>query len=308
MHPPSKPDSATSWPSARAALGDVYASDWLRRVKYGLRRLATSRHRAIVMEHLSRSLAARTLLAHAPRAFYPVMHKHLDRRFDGRQRAVAMVESIRCIEQATSRGRADELFRGDLVTLGTLPDATRICLNLNRLTFHEGLWALDLASPDGERLFTISFGMPDGATLMIGCVQGPPRSIDGLQCARDLTNTAEGLRPAHLLMAVLRTCARLWGVRRVIGAGEPFQVKGRWNHRATERMFDYQLFWTEVGGTQQGDGNWDLPLAVPQRPIEDVPSKRRAMYRRRYALLEALTASVEAALKPPADAGVSPRP
>jgi uncharacterized protein VirK/YbjX len=302
MHELPTPDAVPQWPDARAALGDEYAAQWLRRVKYALRRLLTSAPRAEVMRFAAGSRAARTLLACAPRVFYPVMRKHLDRRFDARRRARAIIESIRGLEQGLAPAACDAVCRGGSVVLGTLPDATRIRLNLNRLTFDEGLWALDLADEADERLFTISFGHAEPRVLMIGCVQGPHRHVDGLQSGRDITKAAEGLRPAHLLMHMLRECACAWGVERIVGVDEPFQSKGRWNHPAVGRKFDYETFWTEVGGTRREDGNWELPVRVPPRPLEDVPAKRRSMYRKRYALLEALGAQARAAMagRPPA--------
>ena len=41
-------------------------------------------------------------------------------------------------------------------------------------------------------------------------------------------------------------------------------------------------------------GNWSLSLETATRPLEEVPTKRRAMYRRRYAMLEALRQAVRA--------------
>jgi uncharacterized protein VirK/YbjX len=296
MDSKTRPAPAIRWPDAAGALGEVYASEWQRRLKYDLRRWMTARGRRVVLEHVEQSAAAQTLLSCAPRAFYPVMHKHLDRRFDMLARARSVTESLRGMERATGSVLAQRLFSGELVTLGTLPDGTRATLALNRLTFHEGLWAVDLTRADDLRLFTISFGWLDAATLMLGCVQGPPREIDGLACVRELTDAAHGMRPAYLLMFMLRTCAALWNVTRLVGVDEAYQVKGRWNHRATERRFDYAAFWADAAGTLLPDGNWQLPVSVPQRTLEDVPSKRRAMYRRRYALLDSLVASATTAL------------
>ena len=292
--PPSR--NAACWPSAASALGDVYASEWQRRLKYGWRRLMTTRGRRVVLEHVAQSIAAQTLLANAPRAFYPAMHKHLDRRFDTLARARSVVESMRCMEHVAGAELAQKLFSGELVTLGVLPDTTRITLGLNRLTFHEGLWAIDLTRADGLRLFTISFGWVAPASLMLACVQGPSREIDGLACVRELTAAAHGLRPGYLLMFMLRQCAQLWDVTQLIGVDEAYQVKGRWNHRATERRFDYAAFWADASGVLLRDGNWQLPVAVPVRAIEDVPTKRRAVYRRRYALLDSLVASTTESL------------
>ncbi len=284
------------WPSAAEALGDVYASEWQRRLKYTLRRWLTTRGRRIVLEHLTQSPIAKSLLASAPRALYPAMHKHLDRRFDTLARARSVKESMRCMERVTSEVLARKLFNGEIVTLGILPDTTRITLGLNRLTYHEGLWAIDLTRADGLRLFTISFGWLEPSALMLGCVQGPPREIDGLACVRDLTDAAHGMRPAFLLMFMLRACARHWGVMQLIGVDEAHQVKGRWNHRAMERHFDYTAFWQDLSGTRLPDGNWKLPVDLPRRPLEDVATKRRGTYRRRYALLDSLMASTTTAL------------
>lgn len=284
------------WPTAAGALGEVYASEWQRRLKYALRRWATRAGRRLVMEHVVQSSAAQSLLANAPRAFYPVMHKHLDRRFDTLARARSVTQSLRGMERGVGAEVAARLFRGELVTLGVLPDTTRVTLGLNRLTFHEGLWAIDLTRADGLRLFTISFGWLDPDSLMLGCVQGPPREIDGLASVRELTDAAQGLRPAFLLMLMLRACAGRWEATRLIGVDEAHQVKGRWNHRAEERRFDYAAFWRDCDGVQSPDGNWELPVAVPRRALDDVPSKRRAMYRRRYVLLDALAADATAAL------------
>ena len=224
------------------------------------------------------------------------MHKHLDRRFDTLARAHSMKESMRCMEHVTSGALARKLFDGETVTLGILPNTTRITLDLDRLTYHEGLWAIDLTRADGWRLFTIRFGWLDLAALMLGCVQAPPREIDGRACVRQLTEAAHGIRPAFLLMFVLRACARHWGVTRLIGVDEAHQVKGRWNHRAVKRHFDYTAFCQDLSGTRLPDGYWKLPVDLPRRPIEDVAMKRPATYRRRYALLDSLMASATKAL------------
>jgi uncharacterized protein VirK/YbjX len=40
------------------------------------------------------------------------------------------------------------------------------------------------------------------------------------------------------------------------------------------------------------DGNWEVPSAAPERRLEDVPSRKRAMDRRRRELTERLRAAV----------------
>ena len=40
-----------------------------------------------------------------------------------------------------------------------------------------------------------------------------------------------------------------------------------------------------------------LPLAMPRKPMEEIASKKRAEYRRRYALLDSLTQHVTQATR-----------
>ncbi len=43
-----------------------------------------------------------------------------------------------------------------------------------------------------------------------------------------------------------------------------------------------------LGGEQCAQGNFSLPPQIARKPIEDIASKKRAEYRRRYQLLEQL--------------------
>jgi uncharacterized protein VirK/YbjX len=100
------------------------------------------------------------------------------------------------------------------------------------------------------------------------------------------------MRPPHLLVHVLRVLAAQWGATRLHGVDPENHVKGRWNLRDSRLRFDYRAFWAEHDGVRDDTGNWALPLATALRPLEEVPTKRRATYRRRYSMLEALQSAV----------------
>jgi uncharacterized protein VirK/YbjX len=100
------------------------------------------------------------------------------------------------------------------------------------------------------------------------------------------------MRPAHLLVHTLRVLAAQWGAARLQGVDPENHVKGRWNLRDSRLRFDYRAFWAEHEGVRDDSGNWTMPLDTALRPLDEVPTKRRAMYRRRYAMLEALQLAV----------------
>ena len=107
------------------------------------------------------------------------------------------------------------------------------------------------------------------------------------QAIRDLTHAAEGLRPAFLLVEMLRALCLRWDMA-LVGVDPQHHVKRRWHQRGLKIAFDYCGFWSELGGSKAADGRWTIPLWRPARDASDVPAKRRAMHRRKMALLAAM--------------------
>ena len=52
---------------------------------------------------------------------------------------------------------------------------------------------------------------------------------------------------------------------------------------------DYDIIWQEKGGTISTDGClYRLPLELNLKPISEIASKKRSMYKKRYQLLDDL--------------------
>ena len=61
---------------------------------------------------------------------------------------------------------------------------------------------------------------------------------------------------------------------------------------------DFGAFWEEAGGWETEDKRfYELPLVFPRKTMEEVPTRKRAVYRRRFAFLDALDAEVERNMK-----------
>jgi hypothetical protein len=264
-----------------------------RRVKYLGRLALTWQARGHLLRELDGFTPGQALFRAQPRAFYPVMSHLIDRRMGARARLRATLASLRavCASVGDEPNVRSLLTHG--ITLLELADHTRVVLSLNDVSFHEGLWQVGLVGADGLRLYSIGFGFTDARTLLVGNVQGPSLKDEGLDRIRDATHAAHGMRPPHLLVHALRVLAAHWGATRLCGVDPDHHVKGRWNLRDSRLRFDYRAFWAEHEGVREAGGNWSLPLETALRPLEDVPTKRRAMYRRRYAMLEALQRAVD---------------
>lgn len=294
---PSQPASAAvdaglRWPDARRMFEGAWELDWKRRVKYVAREAMTMSARARILEACVSDGFARELLRSRPRAYYPVMSHLLDRRFGVDRRLQATLASIRAMSSTASSSIAATLLNKH-VELLNLEDGTRLTLSLNDVSFHEGLWQVGLYASAGHRLYSIGFGLTSEREILIGNVQGPSLGCGGLEDNRQLTHAAHGMRPPYLLLRALRSLAAAWRSDSLKGVDPDNHVKGRWNLQASRLKFNYRQFWAENGGSRVDLGNWQLPLKATERALEDVPSRKRAMYRRRYEMLESLDEQIE---------------
>jgi len=290
---PGVPSGPLAWPGARAMFEDAFDLNLERRIKYLWRLALTWNVRGRLLREFDGQAMATALFRAQPRAFYPVMNHLIDRRLSAKQRLRTTLASLRVVTASVGDDANVRSLLTHGITLVELTDQSRVVLSLNDVSFHEGLWQIALLGADGLRLYSIGFGFTDDQTLLIGNVQGPSlRGDDGLDRIRDATHAAHGMRPAHLLVHALRVLAARWGVTVLQGVDPENHVKGRWNLRDSRLRFDYRAFWEEHEAVRGADGNWAMSTDTALRPLEDVPTKRRAMYRRRYAMLEALQQAV----------------
>jgi uncharacterized protein VirK/YbjX len=284
---------ALAWPGPRAMFADAFELDLGRRIKYLWRLAMTANVRGRLLREFSGHATIEALFRAQPRAFYPLMNHLIDRRMGAQARLRTTLASLRVVSGSVGDDANVRSLLTHGLTLLELPDRTRVVLSLNDVSFHEGLWQIGLLGADGMRLYSIGFGFTDGHTLLMGNVQGPSSKDEGLDRIRDVTHAAHGMRPPHLLVHTLRLLAARWGATRLQGVDPLNHVKGKWNLRDSRLRFDYRAFWAEHEAVHTADGHWTLPLHTALRPLEEVPTKRRAMYRRRYAMLQALQLAVD---------------
>ena len=126
--------------------------------------------------------------------------------------------------------------------------------------------------------------------LFIGGLQGPGSEISA-DVIRQATRASYGVFPKRLLMDVifwLAEAGKIEGIQAVSEHSHVFRSL-RYRYSKQDKFFaSYSEFWESLGGRQTSHGNYDLPLTVIRKPLEEVASKKRAEYRRRYQLLNEL--------------------
>ena len=132
------------------------------------------------------------------------------------------------------------------------------------------------------------------STLFIGGLQGAKAHVphDLIQGA---TKACHGLFPKRLLVEAAMTLGAAFPVEQIIAVSNATHIYRSWRYRKKKEgklLADYDSFWRSIGGQPQDDGNFALPLTMPRKPMEEIASKKRSEYRRRYELLDSLIAQV----------------
>lgn len=287
--------ASAPWPGGHELFPGGGLSRRLRRLKYALRVLRARPHLEDLRGHVIATPAWLRLFENEPRLYYPLVTRAVDRRLGLAQRSSMFRHDLATAHRVFGDAICARLAEREPWAWLALGDEWQLVLEVNAVSFHEGFWSVCLRHREGGRAYHAGFAFQPDRRVLIAGIQGPRGhewpGHDPKDIVRDLTKLCEGLRLPHLLLEAIRAVAVAAGATELVGIDPRHHIKGAWNHRNKRLKFDYAEFWTEGGGAVGPDGNWHLPLAGVRRDLAEAPSKKRAMYRRRYALLDQLAAS-----------------
>ncbi|MET0612924.1 MAG: DUF535 family protein [Pseudomonas caspiana] len=129
--------------------------------------------------------------------------------------------------------------------------------------------------------------------MFIGAVQGIHKGVESdlsLSIYRDLTKDFEGLRPRSFLIEVIKYLATNLGVEKIHAVGDGYRHH-RHPYFGAEKSQDlaanYDVIWLEHGATpSEREDFFEIPMEPSRKPLDSIVAKKRAMYRRRYELLD----------------------
>ena len=161
----------------------------------------------------------------------------------------------------------------------------------------EGLLALMLLLPDGEPIYQIIFWIARDKlgdwSMWIGAMQGPNMD-DAKEVVKKITKKCHSYRTKNLILYATQAVARTLDLRKIYAVtNEGYYAN---NHVRSDRKLktSFSDFWIEVGGSHTDDPRFDsLPLNETRKSEEEIPTRKRAVYRRRFALLDEIDSSIE---------------
>ncbi len=237
------------------------------------------------------NLALQETLALRPSLMACVIHPYLnvDWRFDQKLDMISRHYKL-------LNGRLGALRFPPLasIILADLGSATQIRLHKSLFFEHEGEMTVSLLKSD-QRLYSLTFTLGQfGAelTAYVGGLQGH-RSPKAVEIYRSLTRTMHGLRPRDLLVAAFRLMCGAVGVARILAISDQKRICSNSYHCPREQIFSsFDRAWIECGGVRMDDAFFELSPCLTQRSAEDIPPRKRAQYRRRYAMVDSIAQQI----------------
>lgn len=164
----------------------------------------------------------------------------------------------------------------------------------------EGLLALDMYL-GRDTLYQIMFWLGKNAagerTLTIGAMQGP-NMANARDVIKETTKRAHRYRTKNLILYLLQAVARGFGVERIYAVSNDGYYAMNHLRRDRKLKTDFGAFWEEAGGAVTEDARfYELPLTEHRKTMEEVPTRKRATYRKRYAFQDDVDAQVAAAIE-----------
>ncbi|EDH3397804.1 DUF535 domain-containing protein, partial [Salmonella enterica] len=137
-----------------------------------------------------------------------------------------------------------------------------------------------------------------GHCAFIGGLQGAPKNI-GPDIIRDATKACYGLFPKRIVYETLCSLMSCCDIYDVLAVSEQSHVFRQLRYRYKKRKLFvaiYSDFWESIAGRPYG--NWyQLPLNVDRKSFNELPSKKRSEYRKRYTLLDDIHEEIKRLLR-----------
>lgn len=179
---------------------------------------------------------------------------------------------------AKLEGKNGEVFSIELtmdVNLDKEGDSTILMRNANGDTL-------------AEMTFTI-LNYQNQRTLFIGGLQGGIRELPH-EVIQEATKACHGLFPKRLVMEAVCHFAGRLQVEQILAVSNTVHIfRGeRYHDKNKAVLSDYDSFWEAVGGECDQNRYFHIPVTIARKDIAEIASKKRAEYRRRFELLDAI--------------------
>ncbi|MDG6882544.1 Protein of uncharacterised function (DUF535) [Phocoenobacter uteri] len=262
-------------------------------LRYSLARLICGNNTDKLIDFINKNPIWSNVFKQDLHRFNAILFKHADKRFSAQQRLDTICNTFVEIESLLGSQKSQQLVEDNTIKLVQLTDDFSLNLDIYTIDPFEGFFSLSLVDNENNHLYNASFVLLSENRLLVTCIQGP-RGEEAQAIVRNLTKKLHGTRPMYLLVEGFKVVAQGMG-KTLVGIPLENQVKKRW-YGSQKVHFDYNAFWQENGAMRAND-YWQLPLQIERRNLDEVATKKRSMYRKRYAMFDLMETEIIKGIK-----------
>ena len=189
-----------------------------------------------------------------------------------------------------------KLYGGEKIILWKMPldeplKELRLVLSMESGQKKEGLASIVLELFDGTPVYQIMFWISENA-LYIGALQGP-NVENSKDLIKILTKKCHAYRTKNLILYAAQAVARSLDLKKIFAVTNYGYYANNHIRRDRKLKTSFSDFWQECGGNACEDKRFfELPLTEYRKTYEEIPTQKRAVYRRRFALLDEIDAAI----------------
>lgn len=195
---------------------------------------------------------------------------------------------------------AVKLYQGMSFELWRSQDGIDPAMTLN-LHYHpgqrkEGILALELYQGTDElyqMMFWIARDKENNWALWIGAMQGPNME-NSRDVIKQVTKRCHAYRTKNFILHVTQETAKALGLTKIYAVTNYGYYANNHIRRDRKLRTSFSDFWEESGGKPCADKRfYELPMTEYRKTMEEIPTRKRSNYRKRYALLDEIDASIK---------------
>ncbi len=159
----------------------------------------------------------------------------------------------------------------------------------------EGLMSVWLEY-EGAALYQMMFWIAKNKagvwSLYIGAMQGP-NAENSREIIKKITKRCHAYRTKNLILHATQEVAKALGLQHIYAVTNYGYYANNHIRRDRKLKTSFSDFWKESGGRPCADQRfYELPMTEYRKTMEEIPTRKRANYRRRFALLDEIDASI----------------
>lgn len=160
----------------------------------------------------------------------------------------------------------------------------------------EGLLSVEMKWQQ-QHLYQIMFWIsPDQngeMSMWIGALQGPNME-NARDVVKEVTKLSHRYRTKNLILYMVMAVARSLQLKHIYAVSNEGYYANNHVRRDRKLKTDFGAFWVEAGGHETEDKRfYELPLVEPRKTMEEVPTRKRAVYRKRFEFQDDVDRQIE---------------